>query len=158
MNFFIFIFYLFLFIFKFNRPIPIVAFRESYSGVLNGTRAPWTRVPFFFFFFFLSLIVPYSNFYKSSSTLKIDFQKIEFLNRGISLISLKNEAKYYIFCAKKTGQFSPFKTHLFKIQHETHILKRRVPYESVNLVDFDVMYFLLKNGPPGSRLIARSTY
>ena len=45
----------FIFIFKFDRPKPIVVFRETYSSVSNGTRAPWTRVPcfsFFFFFFF----------------------------------------------------------------------------------------------------------
>ena len=30
---------IFLFL-KFDRPIPIVVFREPYSGILNGTRAP----------------------------------------------------------------------------------------------------------------------
>jgi len=33
-------------------------------------------------------------------TLKLDFEKIEFQNRGIFLISLGNEAKCWIFCAK----------------------------------------------------------
>ena len=33
-------------------------------------------------------------------TLKLDFEKIEFQNRGISLINLGNVAKYWIFCAK----------------------------------------------------------
>ena len=39
-----------------SSSIPIATFKESYSGILNGTRAPWTRVPckFFFFFFFFS--------------------------------------------------------------------------------------------------------
>ena len=32
--------FLFFFIFKFDCPIPIVAFREPYNGVLNGTQAP----------------------------------------------------------------------------------------------------------------------
>ena len=40
--------------------------------------------------FFLSLIVPYSIFYKSSFTLKLNFEKIELQKRGISLISLEN--------------------------------------------------------------------
>ena len=33
---------------------------------------------FFCFLFFISLIAPYSIFYKSSFTLKLDFEKIEF--------------------------------------------------------------------------------
>ena len=33
-------------------------------------------------------------------TLKLNFEKIEFQNRGISLISLKNETKCRIFYAK----------------------------------------------------------
>ena len=100
--------------------IPIATFWLSYSGILNGTRALWTRVPcnFFFFFkfdqakpiatfwlsysivlnwtrvlrnffFFSSLIVQYSIFYKSSFSLKLDFEKIEFQNRDTDLNSFK---------------------------------------------------------------------
>ena len=79
---------------KFDRPIPIATFRSSYSGVLYGTWAPWTRVPCFFFFFFLSLITPYSIFDKLSFTLKLDFEKIEFQNRGMNL----NNFKTGIYC------------------------------------------------------------
>ena len=50
--------------------------------------------------FFLSLIAPYSIFYKSSFTLKLDFEKIELQKMGISLISLAKGAEYCIFCAK----------------------------------------------------------
>ena len=87
----------FFFFFYFDRSIPIAAFREPYSGVLYGTRAPWTRVPCKFIFYFLSLIAPYSIFYKSSFTLKLNFEKIEFQNRGISLISLGKGAKRWFF-------------------------------------------------------------
>ena len=45
------------------------------------------------FFFFLSLIAPYLIFYKSSFTLKLDFEKIEIQKKGIFLISLRNETK-----------------------------------------------------------------
>ena len=34
-----------------SSSIPIAALRETYSGVLNGTRVPWTRVPCNFFIF-----------------------------------------------------------------------------------------------------------
>ena len=102
-NFFIFYFFL-----KFDRPILIAAFKDSYSGVLNGTRAPWTWVlcKFFIFYFIIiffkvSLIALYLIFYKLSFTLKLDFEKIEFQNKGISLISLGNWAKWWIFCAKE---------------------------------------------------------
>ena len=54
------------------------------------------------FFFFLSLIVPYSIFYKSSFTLKLDFEKIKLQKMDISLISLEKGAECCIFCAKKT--------------------------------------------------------
>ena len=46
------------------------------------------------FFFFLSLITPYSIFYKSSFTLKLDFKKIKLQNMDISLINLKNGTKH----------------------------------------------------------------
>ena len=55
---------------------------------------------FLFYFFFISLIAPYSIFYKSSFSLQLDFEKIEFQNRGISLFSLEKEAKYWIFFVK----------------------------------------------------------
>ena len=53
------------------------------------------------FFFFLSLIVSYLIFYKSSFTLKFDFEKIELWKRSISLISLENGTKCWFFCMKK---------------------------------------------------------
>ena len=53
----------------------LAMFRESYSGILNGTR------------------VQDSIFYKSSFTLKLDFEKIEFQNRDILLNSKKNKDK-----------------------------------------------------------------
>ena len=84
--------FIYLFIFKFDRPRPIAVFREPYSGILNRTRAPRIRVPCKFFFFFF-LITLYSIFYKSSFTLKLDFEKIKFRNKGISLISLEKGAK-----------------------------------------------------------------
>ena len=60
------------------------------------------------FFFFLSLITPYSIFYKSSFTLKLDFKKIELQKRGISLINLGKGAKCCIFCAKMAfAHFGP---------------------------------------------------
>ena len=62
---------------------------EVYSGVFNGTQV----ASFFSFFLFLSLIASYSIFYKSSFTMKLDFEKIELQKRGISLISLENGAK-----------------------------------------------------------------
>ena len=31
---------IYIYIFKFDRPIPIAAFKEPYSGVLNRTQAP----------------------------------------------------------------------------------------------------------------------
>ena len=41
-------------------------------------------------------------------TLKLDFEKIEFQNKSIFLISLREEAKCWIFCAKGgKDQFSP---------------------------------------------------
>ena len=100
-----FFFYLFFFL-KFDHPIPIAAFNEPYNGVLNGTRAPWTRVLckyfiYLFIFFNLSLIIPYSIFYKLSFTLKLNFEIIEFQNKSISLISLKNGVKRWFFCTKR---------------------------------------------------------
>ena len=44
---------------------------------------------FFLFLFFKSLIAPYWIFYKSSFTLKLDFEKIEFQNKDINLNSFK---------------------------------------------------------------------
>ena len=77
-------FFFFFFFFKFDLPIPIAVFRESYSGVLNRT---W--VSFFILFYFLNLITPYSIFYKSSFTLKLKFEKIEFQKRDMDLNSFK---------------------------------------------------------------------
>jgi len=53
-------------------------------------------------------------------TLKLDFEKIEFQNRSISLISLENEAKCWIFLRERgKGQFS---SQMFPIKFMT-ILK-----------------------------------
>ena len=111
---------------------------NTYSGIFYGTPVPWTRVPcnFFFFFlnfsyscvswrpimaflmeleffFFLSLIAPYSIFYKSSFTLKLDFEKIKFQNMNISLISLEKWTKRWFFCTKRA-----FAHFLRKVQDE----------------------------------------
>ena len=56
---------------------------------------------YLFIYFFLSLIAPYSIFYKSSFTLKLDFEKIELQKMGIFQISLGNGAKGCIICAKR---------------------------------------------------------
>ena len=61
---------------------------------------------FLFLFLFLSFIAPYSIFYKSSFTLKLDFLKIEFQNMGISLIRLGKGAKRWFFFWHKKGHFS----------------------------------------------------
>ena len=70
---------------------------EPYSGIffieLNSSSM-------LFFFFFLILIDPYSIFYKSSFTLKLNFEKIELQKRDISLISLGKGAEGCIICAK----------------------------------------------------------
>ena len=66
---------------------------ETYSGVFYGLE--------FHAFFLLSLITPYSIFYKSSFTLKLNFEKIELQKRGISLISLEKIAECCIFYAKR---------------------------------------------------------
>ena len=67
---------------------------EDYSGDFYGTQVPCI------FFFFLSLIVPYMILYKSSYTLKLNFEKIELQHRGISLISLGKGVESCIICAK----------------------------------------------------------
>ena len=63
----------------------------------------------FILFYFLSLITSYSIFYKSSFTLKLDFEKIEFQKRDIFLISLGNGAKCWFFFFFERGicPFSP---------------------------------------------------
>ena len=43
--------FLFIYLFKFDRLIPIVAFKEPYSRVLNGTRAPCKFIYLFIFKF-----------------------------------------------------------------------------------------------------------
>ena len=89
--------FFFLLFYKFDRPIPIVAFKEPYSGVLNGTRAPWIQVPCkFYFFYFLFFIF----FYKFDRPI-LDFLQIEFQNKSISLISLENETKRWFFWHEK---------------------------------------------------------
>ena len=53
-------------------------------------------------FFFFKFSVCYNLIVeKSSFKLKLDFEKIELQNMDISLISLGNEAKRCIFCAKR---------------------------------------------------------
>ena len=53
-----------------------------------------------YLFFFLSLIAPYLIFYKSSFSLKLDFDKIELQKMSISLISLGKGAKCWIVFLK----------------------------------------------------------
>ena len=123
----------FFFFFYFDRSIPIAAFREPYSGVLYGTRAPWTRVPckgFIFIFIYIyiyifSLIAPYSIFYKSSFTLKLNFEKIEFQNRDIYLISLGKGTKCWFFCMKMAFVHFGHKYNAKRIKHTTIERKKK---------------------------------
>ena len=66
----------------------------TYSCVLWGPIVAFLMKLELQFFFFLSLITPYSIFYKSSFTLKLDFKKIKLQNMDIFLISLKNRTKH----------------------------------------------------------------
>ena len=73
---------------------------------------PYSAVPckFFFFFFLIFYLSPhtYSGILRSPIvTLKLDFEKIEFQNKDIFLISLENKAKYRIKKKKKKSPFSP---------------------------------------------------
>ena len=47
----------------------------------------------YIYYYYFKLDHPILDFYKSSFTLKLDFEKIELHKRGISLISLRNGAK-----------------------------------------------------------------
>ena len=53
------------------------------------------ELEFMQFFLLLSLIAPYSIFYKSSFTLKLDLEKIELQKRGISLIRVHLDRTYF---------------------------------------------------------------
>ena len=107
--------------FFFYRPIPIATFKEPHSGVLNGTRALWTRVPCKVFF----LIFFYLFFLKFDPPI-LDFLQIKFQNRGISLISLGKGVKCWIFYAKGAKAnflpWSPFRNLLSHISNHVIIL------------------------------------
>ena len=77
---------------------------EAYSGVLMELELH--ELEFHAFFFFLKFVAPYSIFYKSIFTLKLDFEKTELQKRGISLISLGNGVKCWKVCGK--GAFANF--------------------------------------------------
>ena len=62
---------------------------EAYSGIFMELEFHELKFNAKIFF----LITPYSIFYKSSFTLKLDFEKIELQKRGIFLISLGKGAK-----------------------------------------------------------------
>ena len=47
----------------------------------------------YIYYYYFKLDHPILDFYKSSFTLKLDFEKIELHKRDISLISLRNGAK-----------------------------------------------------------------
>ena len=100
----------------------------------------------FFYVLFLGLITPYSIFYKSSFTLKLNFEKIKLQKRNISLISLRNWAKHWTFCAKKA--FAHFGTNKSKEITRTKMNQKdkdklTEDYESgwktmVRIKDFDI--------------------
>ena len=58
------------------------------------------QVFIYLFIFILKFDHPILSFLQIEFTFNFDFEKIEFQNRGISLVSLENEAKCWIFCAK----------------------------------------------------------
>ena len=62
--------------------------------VLDFHKLKFLPILFFYFYFYLSLIAPYSIFYKSSFTLKLDFEKIKFQNRDMNLNSFKTGTYY----------------------------------------------------------------
>ena len=110
--------------------LPIAAFHGGLCWRFYGTRVPWTWVPCNFFFF-LSLITPYTIFYKSSFTLKLDFEKIELQKKGISLISLGNGTKGCIICAKRELAQIPLLRMGCKFSNNLRIL-------STNLLNFTI--------------------
>ena len=66
-------------------------------------------------FFLLSLIAPYSIFYKSSFTLKLDFEKIELQKRGISLIRVHLDRTYFA----ETENWKHYSKIIFKCVNST---------------------------------------
>ena len=73
-----------------------MAFKGPYKGVLElELHKLEFHVSFILFFFFLSLITLYLwwRFKDPTVTLKLDFEKIEFQIKDISLISLENGVK-----------------------------------------------------------------
>ena len=69
---------------------------EPYSGTLE---LEFMELDASFFFFKFDRPIPIVAFKEPIVTLKLDFEKIEFQNMGISLISLGNWIKCWIFCA-----------------------------------------------------------
>ena len=120
-------------------------FHSRYSSSINSSSI------YLFIFYFLSLIAPYLIFYKSSFTLKLDFEKIKFQKKDISLFSLRKGAKRWFFCTKRTfAHFGPqsFITPLVsnmrmpdQIQfwtQENHIVRERErERERRKKIDFD---------------------
>ena len=75
---------------------------------MHRTRVHGAQVPEFLFLF-LFLVCYNSIVQKLSFKLKLNFEKIEFQNNGISLISLGKWAKCWFFCIKKAfAHFGPF--------------------------------------------------
>ena len=73
----------------------------------------------YIYIYIFSLIAPYSIFYKSSFTLKLNFEKIEFQNRDIYLISLGKGTKCWFFCMKMAFVHFGHKYNAKRIKHTT---------------------------------------
>ena len=86
------------------------------------------------FFLFKFLVCYNSIVQKSSFTLKLDFEKIEYQKRGISLISLGNEANRWNFCAKRTFAHFPPTFFMFRDIGKSCIIDSCASLEAVNSV------------------------
>ena len=78
------------------------ALKCHYRALKNCMELEFMELEFqnFYFILFYFLVCYNSIIQKLSLKLKIDFEKIEFQNMGIFLISLENGAKRWFFCTK----------------------------------------------------------
>ena len=104
-------------IFKWNSSSTNLSSKNLSS--LNGTRVPKFLVYFFKVSFCYNLIVQKSRF-----TLKLDFLKIEFQNRDISLNSFRQWVFFWKFCEKWV------KTH-FGLTYDIYAFSGFVAYKKI---------------------------